>query len=425
MSALNEPMERLFRAAKVTVWPHLRDTAIGDAYRAARKQWARVLNAVNPNAPKGFIFSIDEWIAEDQKKSSLLENQPRSRCIPVFPEEQNIVFDPAVSSHERYPFWQRIRWSVFAEAKLYFLTRARIVGREGVVVSRDNRVIREFTYPPQAQAWGELSCFREARFRKAQKVIGWYATVNYRASTNYFHWMLECLPRMSLLEKFVPILDGVVVSESIMPFHRESLALLGVDPSKLIACSATTNIEFEYLFVPKYFARDNPPRWLHQWFKAKFLGPDIDELSKSARRKLYISRADAGTRRCLNDDELYGHLAPLGFERIVLTGMAFKEQATLFFAADTIVAHHGAGLANMVFCRPDTRLLEIFSKHWLAPCFFALSKSIGIAYDHLIAEADSRPEHLAGVDATVLDFEKAHSYSVYMPAFVEKVRCLL
>jgi hypothetical protein len=416
---------RLLSAAKTYLWSPLRDTSAGTLLRFVRRHTQRLRNRLNPNAPKGFVYSIDQWIAKDQAHSSLLDNQPRSCAIDVWPAEQNLVYDSRVSSHEQYPFWQRIRWSVFAGAKLYFLPKARVTGREGVVVSRDNRVIREFIFPPRAGAWSELSCFLEPNMKKPVKAVGWYATINYATSYNYFHWMLECLPRMSLLEKFVPILDGVVISENILPFHRDSMALLGIQGAKLIPCSPTLNVEFENLFVPKYFARDNPPRWLHTWYKEKFLGPEMESLAARPRQKLYITRSDAGTRRCENDDEIYGLLAEHGFRRVALAGLPFIEQARLFFCADTIVAHHGAGLANLVFCRPDTKLLEIFSKYWLAPCFFALAHSIGIEYDHVIAERDTTPEYVPGADETVLDSQKAHSYTVHMPSLVEKVRGLV
>jgi len=397
---------------------------VGRVLRSMLRRAKRLRAWLNPHAPKGFIDSIDDWIAKDQRHSSLLDNQPRSCAMDIWPAEQNIVYDARVSSHARYPFWQRIRWSVFAEAKLYFLPQARVMGREGVVVSRDNRVIREFMFPPRAGAWNELSCFIEPAFGPPAKAVGWYATINYGTSFNYFHWLLECLPRMSLMEKFIPILDGVVVPENILPFHRDSLALLGIPENKLIPCARTFNTQFENLFVPKYFARDNPPRWLHAWYKGKFLGPRLQELESLPRLKLYITRADAGTRRCTNDDEIYGLLAKDGYERVALASMPFIEQAMLFYRADTIVAHHGAGLANLVFCRPDTKLREIFTKYWLAPCFFALAHSIGMSYDHVIAESDDSPEHTPGMDETVLDARNADSYAVDVPSFLRKGWCV-
>ncbi len=417
--------QRLLKGSKGLLWPLLKDTSLATALRAVRRKINRLLNAANPHAPKGFIYSIDEWISEDQKHSSLLDNQPPSCLVFAIPAEQKIVFDPLFSSHEMLPFWQRIRWSLTAEAKLYFLSNARVVGSEGVVVSRDNRVIREFTFPPAPGKWDDLSCFHEPGFGKPNRAVGWYATINYRTSTNYFHWMLECLPRMRLLEKYIPILDGIVMPATLLPFHYESLAVLGVTPEKLIPCTAQMNVELENLFVPKYFSRDNPPTWLHKWYKENFLSAELEALERLPRRKLYISRADAGIRRCDNDDELSARLAKLGFERILLTGMSFMDQARLFFSAEKIVAHHGAGLANLVFCRPDTELLEIFSKHWLAPCFFALARSIGLGYDILIAESDTRPEYTPGDDASVLDASRSASYSVHMPTFLNKVQTFL
>ncbi len=397
----------------------LKRTPFIQVLRLLRRSIQRIYLVLNPHTPKGFIDSIDDWILADRKQSSLLEVQPRSQMEVVSPSESNLVYDIRVNSYEKYPLFQCIRWSVFAQVKLYFFQNFRIVGIEGVVLSSDNRIIKDFIYPPISNRWNDLSCFRGYGPAKPTKLSGWYATINYGASYNYFHWILECLPRMKFLADYLEILDGIIMPGRILPFHVESMRALGVEPDRFVSCSERMNIEIERLFVPKYFARDNPPRWLHKWYKETFLSTQISHLNFKPRIKIYVTRSDAGTRNCVNDDEVFSILEPHGFQKISLTGMPFLEQAKLFYLAEKIVAHHGAGLANLVFCREDTELLEIFSIYWMAPSSFALAKSVGMNYRFSVAESEAEQSKFVDNRVEVLDAEMSKEYRVDMTLFMK------
>lgn len=74
-------------------------------------------------------------------------------------------------------------------------------------------------------------------------------------------------------------------------------------------------------------------------------------------------------RRLRNEAEVEEVLSRLGFISVRLERLAFEQQVRLFANAEFIVAPHGAGLANCAFCRPGTRLIEIFGKKY-TPGFF-------------------------------------------------------
>jgi capsular polysaccharide biosynthesis protein len=80
-------------------------------------------------------------------------------------------------------------------------------------------------------------------------------------------------------------------------------------------------------------------------------------------------------------------VATLGFEVVALSKLSFMDQAQLFYTSDVIVGEHGAGLANLVFCRKGTKIIEIFSVFWIAPCCYAIARSAGLEYYSHVAEA--------------------------------------
>ena len=47
--------------------------------------------------------------------------------------------------------------------------------------------------------------------------------------------------------------------------------------------------------------------------------------------------------------------------------MSVAEQVELFVYADVVVAPHGAGLTNLLFCREGTRIVEIFPPTYINP----------------------------------------------------------
>jgi capsular polysaccharide biosynthesis protein len=77
-------------------------------------------------------------------------------------------------------------------------------------------------------------------------------------------------------------------------------------------------------------------------------------------------------------------LAPFGFDVIDPGELSFREQVELFSQASVVIAPHGAALANLVFCRPATRILEIFSPRYVSICYWPLACINNLAYYYLI-----------------------------------------
>jgi capsular polysaccharide biosynthesis protein len=75
---------------------------------------------------------------------------------------------------------------------------------------------------------------------------------------------------------------------------------------------------------------------------------------------VYISRGGAAIRRVVTT-AFEDKLRTLGFTVCRPEDMSFAEQVKLFRSARVIVASHGAALANAVFCRQGTTIVEILS----------------------------------------------------------------
>lgn len=65
---------------------------------------------------------------------------------------------------------------------------------------------------------------------------------------------------------------------------------------------------------------------------------------------------------------------------VVLEHSPFMEQIYLFGSSDIIVAQHGAALTNIVWCKPNTLVVEIAPTGYRTTCFPPLSRHLGLIH---------------------------------------------
>ena len=125
------------------------------------------------------------------------------------------------------------------------------------------------------------------------------------------------------------------------------------------------------------------------------------------RTRLYISRGSVpNTRRVRDEPALERALADLGFTTLRLEHMGVSEQAKAFDAAEIIVAPHGAGLANIVFCQPGTAVVELFAAEYVNPVFWRLAEVVpGVHYTYVVADGSRRGGSEQGRVAADMDID--------------------
>lgn len=83
-------------------------------------------------------------------------------------------------------------------------------------------------------------------------------------------------------------------------------------------------------------------------------------------KRVYINRT---TRRLNNEEEIQAALKRAGFAVVTLEQMTLDQQCQLFSGAEIVVGFHGAGLTNLVFAGPQTRVIEIVDRDCVSPCY--------------------------------------------------------
>jgi len=214
-------------------------------------------------------------------------------------------------------------------------------------------------------------------FPKIRTVTGTVASLVQDGQMNYYRWLMEVLPRMRYLKEKEINCDWFYACQR-HPFHREGLRLLAGVDARIIDCEQTPYLRARQFLVPRFIEEEE--EWIIPWLREQFL-PHVPAIKDELRpRRLYITRDKATGRRAANRKELLDLLGSYGFTPMIMEDHSWLSQLAFFQGAKAIVAPHGAGLANLIFCSSSTLVVELIAKDY--PFTFYPEISHRLKLDH-------------------------------------------
>lgn len=218
---------------------------------------------------------------------------------------------------------------------------------------------------------------------------------------NYGHWLVDLLPLLPLVARSGVAVDTVLfgdvpdaalkqqmrqLAETVLPQVR----LLFVPDDRPIRCG--TLLYVSPVHIPGTFKHPMAMQVAADAAVAAF-GTVAPE---QASPKLYVSRQMMPSRRAANAPELERLLGQAGFVTVHPQAMPMCEQIGLFARAEMIVGIKGAALANILFCRPETKLLVISPADFPDAFFWDLATQRGIGYAEIFCAGGMVPGKPAG-----------------------------
>lgn len=294
-------------------------------------------------------------------------------------------------NHERFVVEQFVS---LPGAFVGVLPRGRVVSDVGSVVTADDTMLFDLSPYFSVHAGDTHPIFRRLRLPPRERVEGVVANLAARGHANYFHFLLDVLPRLELIDaaRSIPRIDRYLVDES-RSFQRELLDVLGVPIEHRLNASMHGHLEAERLIVPSFQTfNEQTPRWVVQFLRSRFLlGPSSDR--STDRQRIYVSRGSgAWTRRVINEEAVVDSLAAWDVTPVHLEEMTVGEQIDLFASAELIVAPHGAGITNVVFCSPGTKIIELLHPSYVNTCYWKLCSQVeGVEYFYVLAKGKPPP----------------------------------
>jgi hypothetical protein len=260
----------------------------------------------------------------------------------------------------------------------------------GLVFTPDGQFLKDVsTYFHDPSLTTSYALSAEWKLQPLTEVEGKVAVLATDGANLYYHWLFQLLPRYELI-RLAGIdpnqIDYFYVNSVNSRFQRETLASLGVEPRRIIDGRSVPYLRASELIVPSVPLAGGCFRpWLTDFLRDSFL-PKSHDNGPSPRRKLYISRGLAGYRRVLNESEVVSFLKDRGFEVAAMETMTVPEQAAVMATCDVVVAPHGGGMSNLVFCSPGTKVVEIYSPELVATYFWKLCNQLGLDYYYTIGK---------------------------------------
>lgn len=142
--------------------------------------------------------------------------------------------------------------------------------------------------------------------------------------------------------------------------------------------------QFKHLIVPSMSNHQDGiiTPYLAPWIRVL---KNILKVDSDRKRKVFVTRNDAKTRKLLNAEKLM--IALKGWETITLEDLPIMEQVQCFAEASHVISTHGAGLTNLLWCEPGTKVLEIQDPKMLHKKVYPiLSHHLGLKHEVYVAK---------------------------------------
>lgn len=198
---------------------------------------------------------------------------------------------------------------------------------------------------------------------------------------NYGHFLLDCLPRLGIVDAAGIALDSIDHFYLPRPpgdTARLLLQRLGIAESRCVWADRPCRVQPDRLLATSFPGRrrDYPPS------TAAFLRSIRPPPSRGGRR-LFIPRH--GKRQTVNEAALWAIAERHGFELYDFSRVA--DEPGVFAQAETVVGAHGSGLANIAFCQPRTQILELIPSDHVHPYYASLARAAGLEYSYIVGDS--------------------------------------
>jgi hypothetical protein len=211
-------------------------------------------------------------------------------------------------------------------------------------------------------AWGDLlkynNFYSEKFFKNYQKNIKNFKSfsniyiLGSNSFDNYYSNIVNFLPRIFFIKE----------KKIKLAIHRNS-SIKFRNFIKFLCDKMNIDLQFVFLddgfykftnsLIPQFINKIDSIKILNSLKGGKFL----------EKKNIYIMRRNENFRNIVNETDIISKLKKLNFKIVDLNQLEIVDQIKIFSNAKCIISATGSGLANIVFCNPGTRIIEISPKY--------------------------------------------------------------
>lgn len=275
-------------------------------------------------------------------------------------------------------------------AHLFIFQEGYLLGKDGIVFTRDGIAAHETTNYSHLKELISEQAATSVPLGSAPFLAGEYLPLCGRWSNNFWHWMMDYLPKLILAE-LAGFRGRYILPAAPPSFVLESMDLLGVQTDRRVLWDQGC-WRVERLFVPQQIVGGTTLRSyptiierLREMLLSKARGS-----TKIFPEKVYVSRCRPGQERAVvNEKVLLERLAKFDFIRVEMEQLSLAEQISLMSNARVLVGPHGAGFVHTLFMQPKSLVIELFSPSYVNACMLPVIEFLQHRYHMMISNYSS------------------------------------
>lgn len=334
------------------------------------------------------------------------------------------IYPATINDPEKVPFFNTISDPIFKhiskkspfQPSLFSFNLSNAYVSPFGVVFKNGKIIREsLSIYSKEVFWNTLfSFYKKILKNKVRKIEGDCIVISHSWYDNYYHWLIEIMPRLFLLKNEL-FNKKLIIHKNISKFHFEMLSkfnfkeIVFIEDNELLKCEnisftsfpnySTTeilNVQSRNFNIIDLNINYVLMKEMKQWFQNN---PSL--IKTTGNKKIYISRKKAPKRQILNEKELETFLVNNGFIKVFLEDYSFDKQVELMNNSSIVIGCHGAGLANILFMEPKTHVINLINNNFQEFCYLTLAGVAGVNYSHVNCTSNSLELNPAFNDITV------------------------
>ncbi|MBT8565427.1 glycosyltransferase family 61 protein [Polynucleobacter paneuropaeus] len=228
-------------------------------------------------------------------------------------------------------------------------------------------------------------------------------------SDNYYHWLVECIPRFILMKNWADLNHKkpiYLLPKKLKKWQTEMLAFINITQDDCLVNKFESGVHCEELFtvdLPSYDMQSHPKTLeiLKKSLPVEWFTPPPNNLRP---KKLLLMRKRSPLQRLGNAGQVAAILKRFGYENVFPESLTFKEQIELFSSATHVVAVGGAAITNCMFMPINSRALVLGPVDQIQPGTFSpLLEAAGVKVTYLAC--DSIPTVNRHYIGTVFNYE--------------------
>ena len=178
------------------------------------------------------------------------------------------------------------------------------------------------------------------------------------AEENYWHFLIDFIPRLLCLKFLSHIKIKVIVSdrlpEKYFDFISKVLKQLNIPEIDFLKINQNNLVySFEKLIFSSRPSINYASSFLNQTFK--------DHIVRKKKKNLYVKRGRSARRKVLNEDDIINFIKQYDYEIVDCFDLNIEEQMKIFSEAKNIIIPSGASMANLIFTPSNINVVEIRS----------------------------------------------------------------